>query len=407
MFVGASVIISKRYGAQGEDHEFFESLWNEDDPEVVEQVLHNLGLLGYYNPLYTSRFGTADSSFYFGSMSGSVLSGEHKRGQEDRPDAPTPPPSVLEEEEKEPEKTREIWAAYSRVDVDGEEYMYEGRAVAGYDLQRAGIIGGINRQFDATLSGGLFFALTAPEIESLAKVAALSKSFVNTRMEMTDFQFAGHIEKVFADNWELALYVGGGHQSMEWERRVQLGNFAETYRADSTGNTLIGTAYFAYRYDVTDNWTLRPTLGFDSEHAWLYNFTESGCNAERKDVDYADWFLGQRLHYANSYYNRNTARVGLSTSINGTQGFAGLSGRVFYATQLGGDAAPQLTVTSDALGDINVDSHAMGGESVTVGGGGYLHLNQAKTFTAESDVNATWYKNASTLNVTGGVSYRY
>ena len=52
-------------------------------------------------------------------------------------------------------------------------------------------------------------------------------------------------------------------------------------------------------------------------------------------------------------------------------------------------------------------SHEMGDSSLTVGGGGFMHLNPLKTLTATGAVNAIWYDNAQTFNVTGGVSYRF
>lgn len=233
-------------------------------------------------------------------------------------------------------------------------------------------------------------------------------------MEMTDFQFAGHFEKVFADVWELAAYVGGGTQTMEWERFANFGPDAGgfyQYQADGTGNTLTGTLYLSYRANLNDRWVLRPTIGVDSEHSWLYGFSENatvaGAGSESVLLNpYMDMFA-QNYRYAKTYYNRNTARVGLSLAGDHPTGLAGLNGRVFYGVKLGGDDAPELTYYSDAYRWEDMASHEMGDSSLNVGGGGFMHLNRQKTLTATGDVNAIWYKNAQTFNVTGGVTYRF
>lgn len=394
---------------------FNDALYNENDGNKVKQTIHNLSLLGHQMLNQHSHVGNPTSAFFGGAS----LSASTKRGQDERNDEPLadlPQDSAINNNEKEQEEynpTRGLWASFTHTNVDGATYQDRGVTMHGYDLRRSGIIGGMKRQYDATLSGGLFFGLTLPEIESNAAEKSSGAS-VYSKMEMTDFQFAGHLEKVFADNWELCLFVGGGHQSMDWERTV---NQKYKYTADSTGNTLTGTAYLAYRIDMNDRWTIRPTVGIDSEHSWLYNFTETGGElGSLAELGYANQMLAQRYRYEDTYYNRNLARVGFTTAFDGAQGWAGLNGRVFYSTQLGGK--PSALLTYRTVGDVNdanyldlnfedMGSHVMGSDAFSVGGGGYMHLNKTKTLTANGDINAIWYKNASTLNVTGGVSYRF
>ena len=393
---------------------FYDALYNEADQGKVRQTIHNLSLLGYNMLNAQGHFGNPTSSFFGGSS----VSGEAKRGQPAERDWDSldlnqqTQESVVEQTTYEPK--RSLWAAYAHTSVDGDDYEFGGVTTRGYELRRDGVIGGVRRQIDATTSAGLFFGVSSPEIQSANDLEG-GYGVVGSQMEMTDFQFAGHFEKVLADVWELAVYVGGGSQSMDWERFADFGPDAGglyRYEAEGTGNTVTGTIYLSYRADVGDALVLRPTIGVDSEHSWLYGFSETAtvANAGSASVllnPYMDMFA-QSYSYTKTYYNRNTARAGVSLAYSDPRhGLVGLNGRVFYGYKLGGDDAPELTYYSDAYRWEDMASHEMGAGSLNVGGGGFIHLNPIKTLTATGDVNAIWYKNAQTFNVTGGVSYRF
>ena len=393
---------------------FYDALYNEADQGKVRQTIHNLSLLGYNMLNAQGHFGNPTSSFFGGSS----VSGEAKRGQPAERDWDSldlnqqTQESVVEQTTYEPK--RSLWAAYAHTSVDGDDYEFGGVTTRGYELRRDGVIGGVRRQIDATTSAGLFFGVSSPEIQSANDLEG-GYGVVGSQMEMTDFQFAGHFEKVLADVWELAVYVGGGSQSMDWERFADFGPDAGglyRYEAEGTGNTVTGTIYLSYRADVGDALVLRPTIGVDSEHSWLYGFSETAtvANAGSASVllnPYMDMFA-QSYSYTKTYYNRNTARAGVSLAYSDPRhGLVGLNGRVFYGYKLGGDDAPELTYYSDAYRWEDMTSHEMGAGSLNVGGGGFIHLNPLKTLTATGDVNAIWYKNAQTFNVTGGVSYRF
>jgi len=393
---------------------FYDALYNETDETKVRQTIHNLSLLGYNMLNAQGHFGNPTSSFFGGSS----VSGEAKRGQDvERDWTPEPQPeqkSEIAKPSNDYNPSRNVWAAYTHTAVDGDAYDFGGVTTHGYKLRRDGVVGGIRRQIDATTSGGLFFGLSSPEVRS-ANALEGGYGVVGSAMEMTDFQFAGHFEKVLADVWELAVYVGGGTQSMDWERFANFGPDAGgfyQYEAEGSGNTFTGTIYLSYRADVNNALTLRPTIGVDSEHSWLYGFSETATLAGAGSGSvllnpYMDMFA-QNYTYAKTYYNRNTARAGLSLAYTDPRcGLIGLNGRVFYGVKLGGDDAPELTYYSDAYRWDDMASHEMGDSSLNVGGGGFMHLNRQKTLTATGDVNAIWYKNAQTFNVTGGVSYRF
>lgn len=401
---------------------FYDALYNETDERNVRQTIHNLSLLGYTMLNSQGHFGNPTSSFFGGAS----ISGEAKRGQERQEDWETEEnqpeqKSEIAKEQNDYNPTRGLWAAYTHTSVDGEDYKFGGVTTHGYKLRRDGIIGGIRRQIDATTSAGLFFGISMPEVASSARldagnqIAGNGYGVVSSSMEMTDFQYAVHFEKVFADAWELAAYVGGGTQAMEWERRADLRDSHSgiyKYKADGSGSTFTGTLYLSYRADVNDALTLRPTIGVDTEHSWLYGFEEKGglegSNPGNVALNpYTDMFA-QAYRYKKTYYARNTARVGLSLAYsNPRNDMLGANARVFYGVKLGGDDAPELTYYNENYRWENMASHEMGDGSLNVGGGGFMHLNPIKTLTATGDVNAIWYKNAQTFNVTGGVSYRF
>ncbi len=407
----------------GSSTSFYDALYNETEDGKVRQTIHNLSLLGYNMLNAQGHFGNPTSAFFGGSS----VSGEAKRGQNHErldPDEwdSNPKPnqaSGIEKQREDYNPTRGLWAAYTYSSVDGDDYVFENVKTHGYELRRHGVIGGVRRQIDATTSAGLFFGVSLPEVTSSAaldaggQIAGNGYGTVGSTMEMTDFQYAVHFEKVFADVWELAAYVGGGTQDMKWRRDAdftQGGRYR--YEADGAGNTLTGTLYLSYRVDVDNSLTLRPTIGVDSEHSWLYGFQEQavlegegGGNVALNP--YTDMFA-QAYNYRKTYYNRNTARAGLSFAyVDPRHGLTGLNGRVFYGVKLGGDDAPELSYYNQNYKWENMASHEMGDSSLNVGGGGFMHLNPIKTLTATGDVNAIWYKNAQTFNVTGGLSYRF
>ncbi|MBR4104976.1 MAG: autotransporter outer membrane beta-barrel domain-containing protein, partial [Thermoguttaceae bacterium] len=379
-----------RHTAQSTDpnalkrHKFFESLYNEDNADKVADTIHNVGLLGFTTPQIFVHYGNPVSPFF----AGSAISAASRRGQDENERVVTndndkrraEAESAIEDKEEDAGPTRGVWASYTYTNVEGDSY-YDGGIKPGYDLERSGIIGGVRRQYDATRSGGFFFGLTTPEVGSASSIGEGQERMIS-KMEMTDFQFAGHLEKVIADNWELSLFVGGGMQKMDWERGVEFDGMKYVYKSTGDGNTLTGTAYLAYRCALDDNWTLRPTIGLDSEHSWLYAFEETGDAGELRDDNTQMILLAQPYRFAQTYYNRNLGRVGFTVAYDGDQGWAGLNGRAFYSTQLGGKPCPMISYSAVTSGEVipfatseRRSTHVMGSDAFSVGGGGYMHLN--------------------------------
>jgi len=392
----------------GKDTVLYDALYNENDPDKILQAVHNLSLGGFQMLNANVHYGNPTSSFF----ADSTISGEHKRAQSIDPDYDPLAEKYQQQSainnDSSNDASRSIWAAYTNTSVDGKDYKDGDVTMLGYRLQRQDVIGGLRRQFDGTTSGGLFFGLSNPEITSNCAIEG-GYGYYGSRMDMDDFQFAAHFEKIVGDFWEIAAYVGGGTQAMDWTRQVDL-NDGGLYRFNSsgTGNTLTGTLYLANRIDLNDNTTFRPMIGVDSEHSWLFGFTEAktaGGASTAADA-YMRW-LTESYSFAQTYYNRNRARAGARLNWSGPSGIAGINVQAFYAVKLGGKDAPILSYNSQNYSFNNMETHVMGNESFSAGGGGFVNLNQQKTLTATGDYNAVWYKNATTQNVTGGLSYRF
>jgi len=404
-----AVILDANRLAINADTPFYDALYNETDNAKVRQTIHNLSIGGYRMLNSYGHFGNPTSSFF----GGSIISGEHKRAQDvhDEYDGPArleEQESAIAKDEEVESRNRTIWGAYTNTFVKGNEYEVDGVSTDGYRFQRHGIVGGVTRQLDDSTTCGLFFGLLNPELSSRGEFQGDYGSY-GSRMKMNDFQFAGHFEKIVGDFWEIVLYVGGGTQAMDWRRDLYLAEGGRyCFTADGTGNTMTGTAYLSNRIDLTESATFRPTIGIDSEHSWIFGFNENQTvGGAVDDVNAYMRQFAQTYSYDQTYFNRNMARAGARFNWDGKAGFAGVNAQAFYAVKLGGKDAPLVSYRSANYSFENMETHMMGNESFSVGGGGFLNLNREKTLTTTADFNAVWYKNATTQNVTGALSYRF
>ncbi|MDO4630401.1 MAG: autotransporter domain-containing protein, partial [Planctomycetia bacterium] len=281
------------------------------------------------------------------------------------------------------------WVSYSHTMLDGKEYVEDGISYDAYEVRRSGVLVGFRSQLSDSLSAGILFAYSNPEMNQSGNFAGynnLTDGGYASDVDMTDFQFAMHFEKLFGwrQDWEFSAFIGGGAQSMDWNRNVWDTGVLHQFNGDTTGNTFTATFYLSKRLELSDRLTLRPTVGFDSEHNWLYGFTENGTDAP------VDSFLSahtRRQQYEEIQYSRNTFRVGLSASFVPCHKRGGLNTRIFYGRQLEDESAPEVTLHND-LGDWNVKGHGSGLDSLTLGAGGYWYFDAAQTFSISADYNA-------------------
>lgn len=413
----------KMWGDKETPTVLYDAMYNENDPDVIKKTIQNLARSwGLDNALdLRGRIGMAGSAFFSGLTAGGVVTRYQSRfDNEDREAA-----SALENVKNEnanttsqtagnssSSKNRSLWGAFSYTSVESDQYVKGGITYDSYKTTRSGVLTGLKRQFDDTTSGGILFSYTQPESTQggLYEFDDDVSSGYQTKINMDDFQFALHFEKVIGDAWELSLFAGGGAQTLDWERTVLDNGKLFSFNGDSTGNTVTATAYLARRIDLSEHFVIRPTIGIDSEHSWLFGFEENAIGDHGIASDNMI-VMSQRYIYDTIQYSRNSGRLGLTTTWSGPRERGGLVGRIFYGVQLGGDDAAFITMksTSEARQpwEITQEGHTMGGESLNLGMGGYLFLNRDKTLTLNGDYNVLMYKNATSQNATGTVSYRF
>lgn len=384
-------------------NKFYEALYNESDASVVNQTLHNVGLSnGLTNVVTQPQLGSAGSQFFGGATAGSMSSvstrGQSKDANQNALHGGCGLGSLLD--------GWTVWGGPSYTSIKADGYMDQGLQKDGYRVNRAGFLGGLRRQFDDKTSGGFIFAYSGPEMSQSGAYESWGTSY-RTDIDMSDYQVAMHLEHVFCDKWEANFFVGTGAQYLDWDRSLYvMGDGAYNYNGGTKGNTFTFTAYLARPIEINKNFVIRPTIGLDSEHSWLYGFEESGT--EGGATGYSS-IVTQRMGYDKISYSRNMARLGLVASSVSDSGRGGMSGRIFYGVALGGDDAASVHMVGldNGFDFGNVEGYAMGNESLNLGYGLYYYLNEAKTLSVSADYNAILYKNATTQNVTAGIQYKF
>ncbi len=125
-------------------------------------------------------------------------------------------------------------------------------------------------------AGGLVFGLSNPNFYDARE-----------RVELTDFQFGGHISSQLGNNWEASVFVGGGVQDGSTYRHYDNMYF---YRGDYRGNTMSATAPLSKVFRVSKRSALRPTIAIDTEHAWFDAYAErSGDNKKKTLLLFGDY----------------------------------------------------------------------------------------------------------------------
>lgn len=399
--------------------DLFDGLYNETNQSSVKDILVDLEY---------SLDGLGDLATFIGSM-GSVFSAStasQNRYQDTRPEYESsgqnkPGQSVIADNTQAASESNSaknsIWGSYSYTDMTGDAYGNH----TGYNIYRNGLLLGKRKKINDTFSCGIVFSLADSGLNGYKNFKSDNTAVSAYEVGMTDFQFAFHMEKTFAEHWETSLFIGGGAQWVDWDRelyrveavdKVDGAGERSVFDSKTTGNTLTVTAYLARRIDMTKNWALRPTIGIDSAHSWLYGFQENKSgNFEGENL--ATNIINNSLNIDDVQYNQNTVRVGLSSSWSCADNYFGVNAAIFYGRQLDEkDYAVVKAVVYDDEGKIirnfsNIGGHEKGYDSINIGGGTYGFLNKEKTFSINATYNALFYKRATTLNTTAGASYRY
>ncbi|MDO5553180.1 MAG: hypothetical protein Q4G68_05425 [Planctomycetia bacterium] len=218
---------SEKYGSDHREYNEIDAYWNDTSRQRLKNLAHNMGLLyGVTNfHTLTSHIGQAGSPFFFGNIMGqgghgggsslgagsSAFGGMGARGQV--ADAATATELATEAERlslgtgasalqgsSDRGKTREFWASpfYTSISADG----YDG--IDGYIVGRTGMMAGVRRQYSDQTSAGALVALAFPKLSQNGQLAGLQDRYAS-EMEVTDFQFAAHMEHVYENDFVLSL----------------------------------------------------------------------------------------------------------------------------------------------------------------------------------------------------------
>ncbi|MDO4628139.1 MAG: autotransporter outer membrane beta-barrel domain-containing protein [Planctomycetia bacterium] len=394
--------------------DFYDALYNEEDAGKVKNTISNLSRgSGIENvPTMTQHLGSIGSPFSAGLGVGGVST----RGQEENmpvtaqgTPADSTSSSAMAYDNYDSGRTWTPWVSYSYSEIEGDEHTRDGVKYDSYKVQRSGVLAGFRSRLSDSLSAGILFAYSGPEMNQSGRFEGydtIGQGGYASNIDMEDFQFALHFEKLLGwrQDWEFNAFIGGGAQSLDWQRTVYFNNIGHQFTGETTGNTFTATFYLAKRLQLSDRLVLRPTVGFDSEHNWMYGFDEQGNAIDNPDMMMA--VHSQAFHYDRIEYSRNTIRVGMSAAFTPCHKQGGLSARIFYGHQLDEDDAATVHMTNN-MGDWMVQGAAMGRDSWTLGAGGYWYFDDAQTLSISADYNAVLYDNASTQNVTATLTKRF
>ena len=400
-------------GEDGKHYFFYDALYNERDTSKVRQTLHNIARgSGIENmSMMTGHLGSVGSAFFNGggmtSMAGTTTRGQEENTPEATPAEPgTANQQVISNQPSGNPRKWTSWVSFSHTSINGSEYDDDGMHFDAYKVRRSGVLTGIREQCSDTFSAGVLFAYSGPQLSQqgvLEGYESWEDGGYASEIDMDDFQFALHFEKLLGRNWELSVFIGGGVQSMDWQRQMYESGATNTYIGDTEGNTFTATAYLTKRMQMTHNFAVNATLGLDSEHNWMDAFSETGEGNAASTLA-----SNMAYNYDDIEYHRNTLRIGLTGAYTGNAGYFGLTGRIFYGCQLGGDDAATVHAWNDVYKEgWDFQGSAMGRDSLNLGVGLYRYLNCAKTLSLSADYNAVLYEHATTNNITAGLQWRF
>lgn len=397
----------------------YEALYNESDAAKVDQTFRNLGRgYGVENVFnLASHIGSVGSPFSMGGIStggmtgaATAVSGMIQRGQvpEMPTDATTPPERAEPPQtsaiapESTPGPSRRFWGApfYTSISNDGNDDQ------DGYDVKRTGLMLGCQKQFSDEISGGYFFLYAVPTLTQSGQLEGFVDRY-SSETKMNDFQFALHGERRWSNKTMLALQVSGGTQSVDWERTAS-GSLEKVFSAESTGNTLSANAYLSKEIELTDHLVWMPTVGVDSEHSWVFGFKESesgeGSWTEMTNLSQANFY--SPYSYGRVQYSRNMARAGAAVQYVKNNG--GFSGKAFYGTQLGGDDAALVSISSMAdTFNADIEGVGMGRDSLNLGAGFWLNVKDLRAARIAANYDAIIYRGALTQTFVGTVNWAF
>ncbi|MBQ7110639.1 MAG: autotransporter outer membrane beta-barrel domain-containing protein [Thermoguttaceae bacterium] len=299
-----------------------------------------------------------------------------------------------------------------------------------FKMKRVGFMGGVEKNFTARTKAGFFMGYSRVEMTQAYYVHSHYKEdtgrdfdIVNHRfdpeIDAVDFTFGGSLAHTFANEWTVNTILIGGAQNYAWSRLASVDvvrnngevdvpqNYAELYQGGTTGNTLSVNVELSKNYAMGAGWTLTPALGIESAHSWIWQGEESGGDdaapSELRslgcDEDWSRWGLDDDV-----VLSRTTGRVGATLAYADENW--GFNGKAFYGTVLGDQAryGAQKDGVSFSSNEVGV---GYGNDTLKLGGGLWMALNQEKTTTIGGSYEAVLYKRATSQLACGTFITRF
>ena len=368
-------------------------------------------------------------------------------------DAPTPQPGPFDAPESygagEAETNYSIYATpfYSNLTSDGADPSKNWSIGADeYRMERVGAMVGATYDVTARTTVGWVFAYSNVEMSQsfpvaddtvyiydwdnheFKETASVERHLCGIKMDADDIQFGVTFSHMFDNEWNLAGNIQGGSQRYYWKRRMQArqydfdvlvdGEFAyddydEMYEGDISGNTFSVNVSLSRMFNLAPRWAFTPSVGVDSAHSWMYRANESGRNlySRSNPEEHVHSHNGGNFWHAYGLtetlqYNRVTARAGGQLDYDG--GNFGFNAKAFYGTQLGGDDCAEASIASlDGETEYRGRGLGFGRDTLRVGGGPWLALNESNTATLGGGYETTFYKRATTQTATGSFTARF
>ena len=270
----------------------------------------------------------------------------------------------------------------------------------GYGFTKIGFLSGLTVDTDSTTSVGVLFGYANPELYR-----------TDRQVRMNDYHVGMMLVKSLPLNVDFgALFSMGWQdgQSNRYVTRTDAANDMVRYRfhGDLSGHTFNATANLGKRIEIGRHFMLKPMVGVDYEGMWISSFTEQINDGVRLTGTLADT-LPARRSYDDSHFNRVLFKVGLAGSLAGSQG--GISGKIFYGTQLGGnDYATMDATLMDGLmvGDRRYyNSLPIGRDFVSLDGSIHRFVNETKTALLFASYQTTLYSSTTVQTILLGFQW--
>ena len=270
----------------------------------------------------------------------------------------------------------------------------------GYGITKTGFLSGLTVDTDSSTSVGVLFGYANPELYR-----------TDRQVQMNDFHVGMMLVKSLPHKMDFGALFSMGWQDGHTNRYVTGLNPANDlvryrFRGDLSGHTFNATANLGKRIEIGRHFLLKPTVGVDYEGMWLSSFTEEMDGNAHLTGTPADNLMARRS-YDDGSFRRVLFKVGLATSFAGSKG--GISGKVFYGTQLGGNdfASVDATIMDGYfVGERRHDtSLPIGRDFVYLDGGIHHYINEKKTALLFASYNATLYSQTTDQTILLGLRW--